>query len=29
MAKTIKKNQTSEVSTKSGSKYSYQYVDIA
>ena len=29
MAKTIKKNQTAEVSTKSGSKYSYQYVDIA
>lgn len=26
---TIKKNQTAEVSTKSGSKYSYQYVDIA
>ena len=29
MTKTIKKNQTAEVSTKSGSKYSYQYVDIA
>lgn len=26
---TIKKNQAAEVSTKSGSKYSYQYVDIA
>lgn len=29
MATTIKKNQTAEVSTKGGSKYSYQYVDIA
>lgn len=26
---TIKKNQTAEIPTKSGSKYSYQYVDIA
>ena len=26
---TIKKNQTAEVNTKSGNKYSYQYVDIA
>lgn len=25
----IKKNQTAEIPTKSGSKYSYQYVDIA
>ncbi len=30
MAETnIKKNQTAEIPTKSGSKYSYQYVDIA
>lgn len=29
MAKTIKKNQTAEIPTKNGSKYSYQYVDIA
>ena len=29
MATTIKKNQTAEVKTKGGSKYSYQYVDIA
>lgn len=26
---TIKKNQTAEIPTKSGNKYSYQYVDIA
>lgn len=26
---TIKKNQTAEIPTKNGSKYSYQYVDIA
>lgn len=26
---TIKKNQTAEIPTKAGSKYSYQYVDIA
>ena len=26
---TIKKNQTAEIPTKSGKKYSYQYVDIA
>jgi len=26
---TIKKNQTAEIPTKTGSKYSYQYVDIA
>ena len=29
MATTIKKNQTAEIPTKTGSKYSYQYVDIA
>lgn len=27
--KTIKKNQTADIPTKNGSKYSYQYVDIA
>lgn len=25
----IKKNQTADIPTKNGSKYSYQYVDIA
>ena len=29
MAKTIKKNQTAEIPTKNGGKYSYQYVTIA
>lgn len=29
MSNTIKKNQTAEIPTKSGNKYSYQYVDIA
>lgn len=29
MNKTIKKNQTAEIPTKSGKNYSYQYVDIA
>lgn len=29
MTKTIKKNQKAEIPTKNGSKYSYQYVDIA
>lgn len=29
MSNTIKKNQTAEVKTKSGSNYSYKYVDIA
>lgn len=29
MMATIKKNQTAEIPTKSGNKYSYQYVDIA
>jgi len=29
MANTVKKNQTADIPTKSGGKYSYQYVDIA
>lgn len=29
MGTTIKKNQTAEIPTKSGGKYSYKYVDIA
>ena len=29
MSNTLKKNQTAEVSTKSGNNYSYQYIDIA
>ncbi len=29
MEKTIKKNQTAKIPTKSGKEYSYQYVDIA
>ena len=26
---TLKKNQTAEIPTKNGNKYSYQYIDIA
>ena len=29
MGNTVKKNQTADIPTKNGSKYSYQYVDIA
>lgn len=29
MSNTVKKNQTADIPTKNGSKYSYQYVDIA